>query len=75
MTTQGRCERCMNYDKHLKEVNGRMLCRECRDEQESVSKPEIPYKKVRNPFTRILKEWKRVIRKKKSSKEEKIKRR
>ena len=75
MTTQGSCERCMNYDKHLKEVNVRMLCRECRDEQKRVSKPEIPYKKVRNPFKRILKEWKRVIRKKKSSKEEKIKRR
>ncbi len=74
MSTQGRCERCMNYDKQLEEINGKMFCRECRDEEMKVSKPHIRFRRIQNPFKRILKKWKRVLRRKKSGKEEKINR-
>lgn len=72
MPTQGRCERCMNYDKQLEEINGKMLCRECRDEEGKVSKPHIRFRRIQNPFTRILNKLKRDIRRKRSGKEEKI---
>jgi ribosomal protein L37AE/L43A len=64
---KGNCQRCKNFDKYLRKVNGKWLCRRCRDEQKKFPKPKIPTQEALNPlksFKKKLGDLKREVKKK-----------
>jgi hypothetical protein len=66
---RGKCQRCENYDPYLRKVDGKWLCRRCREEQKKFSRPNIPPSKTLNPFKSFKKKMsdlKREIKKRRS---------